>query len=141
MSIYGDRNRKGFSATGNRTPVSRVTGGDTSHYTIAELLYVPLTRGSRFSTVTDLCEPICEPAGERRASGQIRHADKTSGVRSGRVRTSVASCRDLRSTLYVVKFGERDIQTFSYYSYLLLSSALVFPFLRRTCTGTYRASF
>ena len=24
------------SATGNRTPVSRVTGGDTSHYTIAE---------------------------------------------------------------------------------------------------------
>jgi hypothetical protein len=27
-----------FSATGNRTPVSRVTGGDTSHYTIAELM-------------------------------------------------------------------------------------------------------
>ena len=27
---------KGVSATGNRTPVSRVTGGDTSHYTIAE---------------------------------------------------------------------------------------------------------
>ena len=26
------------SATGNRTPVSRVTGGDTSHYTIADLL-------------------------------------------------------------------------------------------------------
>ena len=25
------------SATGNRTPVSRVTGGDTSHYTIAEV--------------------------------------------------------------------------------------------------------
>ena len=31
-------NKKWFwlSATGNRTPVSRVTGGDTSHYTIAE---------------------------------------------------------------------------------------------------------
>ena len=26
-----------YSATGNRTPVSRVTGGDTSHYTIAEI--------------------------------------------------------------------------------------------------------
>ncbi|KAL7543540.1 hypothetical protein ACHAXR_012845 [Thalassiosira sp. AJA248-18] len=26
------------SATGNRTPVSRVTGGDTSHYTIADFI-------------------------------------------------------------------------------------------------------
>eukprot|EP00984_Skeletonema_dohrnii_P012318 scaffold4982_cov92-Skeletonema_dohrnii-CCMP3373.AAC.9 len=26
------------SETGNRTPVSRVTGGDTSHYTISDLL-------------------------------------------------------------------------------------------------------
>ena len=29
--------KKFLSATGNRTPVSRVTGGDTSHYTIAEV--------------------------------------------------------------------------------------------------------
>ena len=28
------------SETGNRTPVSRVTGGDTSHYTISDLLGV-----------------------------------------------------------------------------------------------------
>jgi hypothetical protein len=28
--------QKIISATGNRTPVSRVTGGDTSHYTIAD---------------------------------------------------------------------------------------------------------
>ncbi|KAL7494582.1 hypothetical protein ACHAWT_003214, partial [Skeletonema menzelii] len=28
--------QKGFSETGNRTPVSRVTGGDTSHYTISD---------------------------------------------------------------------------------------------------------
>ena len=27
------------SATGNRTPVSRVTGGDTSHYTIADVSF------------------------------------------------------------------------------------------------------
>ena len=26
------------SVTGNRTPVSRVTGGDTSHYTMTDLL-------------------------------------------------------------------------------------------------------
>jgi hypothetical protein len=31
------RGQKGSSATGNRTPVSRVTGRDTSHYTIADL--------------------------------------------------------------------------------------------------------
>ena len=30
-------NLKKYSATGNRTPVSRVTGGDTHHYTIVEL--------------------------------------------------------------------------------------------------------
>ena len=29
---------KKYSATGNRTPVSRVTGGDTHHYTIVEML-------------------------------------------------------------------------------------------------------
>ena len=29
---------KKLSAMGNRTPVSRMTGGDTSHYTIAELI-------------------------------------------------------------------------------------------------------
>ena len=27
---------KKFSVTGNRTPVSRVTGGDTYHYTITD---------------------------------------------------------------------------------------------------------
>ena len=32
---------KSYSATGNRTPVSRVTGGDTHHYTIVELLTLP----------------------------------------------------------------------------------------------------
>ena len=31
---------KEYSATGNRTPVSRVTGGDTHHYTIVELINV-----------------------------------------------------------------------------------------------------
>ena len=31
-------NNKKCSATGNRTPVSRVTGGDTHHYTIVELI-------------------------------------------------------------------------------------------------------
>ena len=30
------KTQKGYSATGNRTPVSRVTGGDTHHYTIVE---------------------------------------------------------------------------------------------------------
>ena len=29
-------------ATGNRTPVSRVTGGDTSHYTMTDAPYVAL---------------------------------------------------------------------------------------------------
>ncbi len=28
---------KKFSPTGNRTPASRVTGGDTDHYTIEDL--------------------------------------------------------------------------------------------------------
>ena len=32
---------KRYSATGNRTPVSRVTGGDTHHYTIVEMLEDP----------------------------------------------------------------------------------------------------
>ena len=32
-------NEKRCSATGNRTPVSRVTGGDTHHYTIVELFF------------------------------------------------------------------------------------------------------
>eukprot|EP00970_Alexandrium_tamarense_P006477 scaffold1103_cov187-Alexandrium_tamarense.AAC.4 len=39
------------SATGNRTPVSRVTGGDTSHYTIAEC---PVDRSHRDSNPEDL---------------------------------------------------------------------------------------
>jgi hypothetical protein len=36
--------QKKCSVTGNRTPVSRVTGGDTSHYTMTELLlhYEPM---------------------------------------------------------------------------------------------------
>ena len=29
---------KKFSPTGNRTPASRVTGGDTDHYTIEDLI-------------------------------------------------------------------------------------------------------
>ncbi len=29
--------KKVFSPTGNRTPVSRVTGGDTNHYTIEDM--------------------------------------------------------------------------------------------------------
>ena len=32
--------RKKCSATGNRTPVSRVTGGDTHHYTIVESISI-----------------------------------------------------------------------------------------------------
>ena len=35
-----------FSVTGNRTPVSRVTGGDTSHYTMTD--YQRSKKGSRF---------------------------------------------------------------------------------------------
>ena len=35
------------SATGNRTPVSRVTGGDTSHYTIADA-YIIFNFGDQF---------------------------------------------------------------------------------------------
>ena len=31
------------SAAGNRTPVSRVTGGDTNHYTTADILLSTLT--------------------------------------------------------------------------------------------------
>ena len=34
--------KKKCSATGNRTPVSRVTGGDTHHYTIVESLAMPI---------------------------------------------------------------------------------------------------
>ena len=34
------KNKKKCSATGNRTPVSRVTGGDTHHYTIVETLKI-----------------------------------------------------------------------------------------------------
>ena len=35
-----ERRRKKFhSAAGNRTPVSRVTGGDTNHYTTADILH------------------------------------------------------------------------------------------------------
>ena len=33
---------KKYSASGNRTPVSRVTGGDTHHYTNVEL-FIPST--------------------------------------------------------------------------------------------------
>ena len=32
------KKKKGISSTGNRTLVSRVTGGDTDHYTIEDLL-------------------------------------------------------------------------------------------------------
>ena len=39
---------KKCSATGNRTPVSRVTGGDTHHYTIVE---------SRYCAHASLCIP------------------------------------------------------------------------------------
>ena len=34
---YG-RKKKKFSPAGNRTPVSRVTGGDTHHYTTEDLM-------------------------------------------------------------------------------------------------------
>ena len=33
------KHQKKCSVTGNRTPVSRVTGGDTSHYTMTDLLH------------------------------------------------------------------------------------------------------
>ena len=33
---YG-RKKKKFSQAGNRTPISRVTGGDTHHYTTEDL--------------------------------------------------------------------------------------------------------
>ena len=42
MVIKGIQSKEKYSATGNRTPVSRVTGGGTHHYTIVELiLYLP----------------------------------------------------------------------------------------------------
>ena len=39
MIIFSkDKNKKDLhSAAGNRTPVSRVTGGDTNHYTTADI--------------------------------------------------------------------------------------------------------
>ena len=37
-SIYLNPKNKSISPAGNRTPVSRVTGGDTDHYTTEELL-------------------------------------------------------------------------------------------------------
>ena len=36
-SIYLNPKNKSISPAGNRTPVSRVTGGDTDHYTTEEL--------------------------------------------------------------------------------------------------------
>ena len=36
-SIYLNPKNKTISPAGNRTPVSRVTGGDTHHYTTEEL--------------------------------------------------------------------------------------------------------
>jgi gamma-glutamyltranspeptidase len=36
MLLLQKKIKSNCSATGNRTPVSRVTGGDTSHYTIAD---------------------------------------------------------------------------------------------------------
>ena len=36
-SIYLNPKNKSISPAGNRTPVSRVTGGDTHHYTTEEL--------------------------------------------------------------------------------------------------------
>ena len=36
MVFYGKTFSKEISPTGNRTPVSRVTGGDTYHYTIED---------------------------------------------------------------------------------------------------------
>ena len=36
------RDYKQISVTGNRTPVSRVTGGDTSHYTMTDLILFSL---------------------------------------------------------------------------------------------------
>ena len=38
LSIYrGKEGKKNFSPAGNRTPVFRVTGGDTHHYTTEEV--------------------------------------------------------------------------------------------------------
>ena len=34
----GKKNHTSISSAGNRTPVSRVTGGDTHHYTTEELM-------------------------------------------------------------------------------------------------------
>ncbi len=34
-----NRTKKDYSAAGNRTPVSRVTGGDTNHYTTADITH------------------------------------------------------------------------------------------------------
>ena len=36
--------KKSHSAAGNRTPVSRVTGGDTNHYTTADMFSVSVIR-------------------------------------------------------------------------------------------------
>ena len=33
MKFRNEKKKKKFSPAGNRTPVSRVTGGDTHHYT------------------------------------------------------------------------------------------------------------
>ncbi|KAH3818430.1 hypothetical protein DPMN_120105 [Dreissena polymorpha] len=49
-NIYEERQKSKCSPTGNRTPVSRVTGGDTHHYTIEEA-----DNGHRYQT-TDNCK-------------------------------------------------------------------------------------
>ena len=43
-----EQKEKKYSATGNRTPVSRVTGGDTHHYTIVELISIPFLTHLQF---------------------------------------------------------------------------------------------
>ncbi len=40
LAIYKEKKKKKeYSAAGNRTPVSRVTGGDTNHYTTADITH------------------------------------------------------------------------------------------------------
>ena len=58
LRIGPSRNKKETSPAGNRTPVSRVTGGDTDHYTTEDL------RDGRLPALR-LMTPVMRPAGRR----------------------------------------------------------------------------
>ena len=65
-----------FSPAGNRTPVSRVTGGDTHHYTTEELCE-QLRRNPRGHTTTECLGEHCEGEGEGKKREEKKREEKT----------------------------------------------------------------